>query len=218
MQKELNAPKNQFNNYGKYKYRSVEDITQAVKPLLEKHDLSMTLTDEVVAIEGRFYVKATAEIFSFDGKGNKLSVSSHGYAREVDSKKGMDSAQLTGSCSSYARKYALGGLLLIDDNKDLDTMDNRNEGKPKENNQPEQKVELSFDEKMNAVKKLIAQVAQKTGHSQNDVHNFAISKINQKYGENLNAPTEEYIQEYYGYVQALAYQPKQNNQAVQWGN
>lgn len=117
IQHDLNAPKNQRNNFGNYNYRSCEDILQAVKPLLG--DLTLTISDDIQVIGDRVYVKATATIS--DGE---HSVSTQAFARESLTKKGMDESQITGSTSSYARKYALNGLLLIDDNKDADTRDN----------------------------------------------------------------------------------------------
>lgn len=122
IQQNLKAPKNQFNDFGKYKYRSCEDILEAVKPLL--NGCLLTISDEVVEIGGRVYVKATA---TFVTDNNTISVSA--FARESETKKGMDDSQITGSASSYARKYALNGLFLIDDTKDADTMDNTKEKK-----------------------------------------------------------------------------------------
>jgi essential recombination function protein len=119
IQSELKAPKGQYNSFGKYNYRSCEDILEGVKPLLTKHGLILTIQDSIDLIGDRFYVKATATIT--DGK-EQLSTSS--YARESLDKKGMDASQVTGATSSYARKYALNGLLAIDDTKDADTMDN----------------------------------------------------------------------------------------------
>lgn len=119
IQSELKAPKGQYNSFGKYNYRSCEDILEGVKPLLAKHGLVLTIQDSIDLIGDRFYVKATATIT--DGK-EKLSTSA--YARESLDKKGMDASQVTGATSSYARKYALNGLLAIDDTKDADTMDN----------------------------------------------------------------------------------------------
>jgi len=113
IQKKLNAPKGQFNSFGKYHYRSCEDILTAVKPLLD--GLVLTVDDDMVLVGNRIYVKSTATIS--DGE---TSISTSAFAREEEDKKGMDSAQVTGSTSSYARKYALNGLLLIDDNKDAD--------------------------------------------------------------------------------------------------
>lgn len=116
IQRSLNAPKGQFNKFGKYTYRSCEDILHAVKKLLSFGSLHLTISDEVISINGRFYIKATATIS--DGTDQ---ISASAFAREDDSKKGMDLAQLTGSTSSYARKYALNGLLCIDDMKDNDS-------------------------------------------------------------------------------------------------
>jgi hypothetical protein len=117
IQNELKAPKSNFNSFGKYRYRSAEDILTAVKPLLAKYSCTMTITDEVVFIGGRFYIKATATIT--DEEGNTESVSA--FAREDESKKGMDGSQITGTASSYSRKYCLNGMFLIDDTKDADT-------------------------------------------------------------------------------------------------
>lgn len=119
IQSKLNAPKGQFNKFGKYNYRNCEDILQALKPILD--GAVVLLTDDIMQIGDRFYVKATAAI-----REGESIISTSGFARECLTKKGMDDAQLTGSCSSYARKYALNGLFLIDDNKDADSMDNSN--------------------------------------------------------------------------------------------
>lgn len=119
IQSELKAPKGQYNSFGKYNYRSCEDILEGVKPLLAKHGLVLTIQDGIELIGDRYYIKATATIT--DGK-EELSTSA--YARESLDKKGMDASQVTGATSSYARKYALNGLLAIDDTKDADTMDN----------------------------------------------------------------------------------------------
>lgn len=116
IQSELKAPKGNYNSFGKYKYRSAEDILEAVKPLLSKYDCSMDLSDDVILIGNRFYIKATATIHSDT---SSLSVSA--LAREDEVKKGCDGSQITGTASSYARKYALNGLFLIDDTKDADT-------------------------------------------------------------------------------------------------
>lgn len=126
IQKELKAPKGQMNSFGNYKYRSCEDIVEAVKPLLG--DASLLLSDEIVLIGDRYYVKATAELVD----GTTITRVS-AFAREPLEKKGMDTAQITGATSSYARKYALNGLFAIDDTKDADTMDNSNMGQNKPN-------------------------------------------------------------------------------------
>ena len=114
IQKSLKVPKSNNNSFGKYKYRSCEDILEAVKPLME--DCSLTLSDEVVSIGNHNYVKATAK---FIGDGGLTEVTA--YAREPETQAGMSASQLTGTASSYARKYALNGLFLIDDTKDADT-------------------------------------------------------------------------------------------------
>lgn len=113
---ELKAPKGQRNNFGKYNYRSAEDILEAVKPLANKYGLVPMLTDEIVQVGDRYYVKAKAVIT--DGINTEKA---SGFAREPESKKGMDESQITGTASSYARKYAMNGLYQIDDTKDADT-------------------------------------------------------------------------------------------------
>lgn len=117
IQSELKAPKNKYNSFGKYSYRSCEDILEAVKPLLKKHGCYMTITDDVFVAGDRFYIRATVSLVNKDGK----SVIGVGLAREDKSKAGMSESQITGTASSYARKYALNGLFLIDDTKDADT-------------------------------------------------------------------------------------------------
>lgn len=116
IQSELKAPKNQYNDFGHYSYRSCEDILEALKPLLQKEGLVLRVTDELVNIGNRYYVKAKAILTD----GNE-TIENIGYAREEETKKGMDGSQITGASSSYARKYALNGLFLIDDVKDSDT-------------------------------------------------------------------------------------------------
>lgn len=132
IQSELKAPKGQYNSFGRYKYRSCEDILEAVKPLLLKYGCTLTITDDIIPVEAsvkelkpnmdivtfiRVYVKATCTLTNKDGK----TVTVNGFAREADTKAGMDVSQITGAASSYARKYALNGLFCIDDTKDSDT-------------------------------------------------------------------------------------------------
>lgn len=146
VQSTLKAPKSQYNDFGKYKYRNCEDIIEAVKPLLKANGLLLTLTDELVMVGERYYVKATATVFDTNIGGNHIeqdaghltfttpsTITVTAYAREEETKKGMDGSQITGASSSYARKYALNGLFAIDDNKDSDTTntgdrDNANTG------------------------------------------------------------------------------------------
>jgi len=120
VQKRLKAPKGQKNTFGNYNYRSCEDIVEAVKPLLHEHGASLRIGDDLVNIGNRYYVKATACIHKGD-----QSICETAFAREAESKKGMDESQITGAASSYSRKYALNGLFAIDDTKDADTQDNR---------------------------------------------------------------------------------------------
>lgn len=121
IQQKLVAPKGQYNSFGKYYYRSCEDILEGVKSLLKETKTALTVTDELVLIGDRYYIKATATLYDCD---NGDSVSNSAYARESLDKKGMDESQITGACSSYARKYALNGLFCIDDVADADTRDN----------------------------------------------------------------------------------------------
>ena len=127
IQNELKAPKGQFNSFGRYKYRSCEDILEAVKPLLHKYSCSLNISDEVVMVGDRFYIKATATLRKDTGE---VVSASAAYAREDETKKGMDGAQVTGAASSYARKYALNGLFCIDDTKDADTDEYTKNTKP----------------------------------------------------------------------------------------
>ena len=131
VQRRLKAPKSQFNSYGGYHYRSCEDILEGLKPLLEEYDLLMTLSDGIVYIEGRFYVKATVTVTDVI---TGLSKQVTAYAREPENRKGSDQSQVTGSCSSYARKYALNAFWLIDDTKDADFEEpkQQRQRKPKE--------------------------------------------------------------------------------------
>lgn len=127
IQSELKAPKGQRNDFGKYNYRSCEDILEAVKPLLKERGLAIFITDNIVQIGERYYVRATAAIYDSDGN----SISNSAFAREELKRTGMDASQITGATSSYARKYALNGLFAIDDTKDADaTTKGQDEPKP----------------------------------------------------------------------------------------
>ena len=150
IQSELKAPKNQWNKFGEYHYRSAEDILEAAKKILPQKGCYLTITDTIEMIGNRIYVVATATLTNSEGQ----SVSTKAYAREEENKKGMDAAQITGSASSYARKYALNGLFCIDDTKDPDVTNKH--GKEEEVKKtapatkatpaPQQKVELSLSE------------------------------------------------------------------------
>lgn len=146
IQSKLNAPKGQYNSFGKYNYRNCEDILQALKPILAEHKCHVSLSDEVVIVGNRFYIKATATIT--DSENNSFSTTA--FAREAESKKGMDESQVTGSTSSYARKYALNGLFAIDDNKDADTLNNHADF----TNQPVAQAAIQQGAQMGSVKQL----------------------------------------------------------------
>lgn len=140
-QTELKAPKNQYNSFGKYKYRSAEDILEGVKPVNLKYYLNLTLSDSMEEIGGRVYVTATATLRDVLGEDEPIVVKAS--AREAMNKKGMDDSQITGTASSYARKYALNGLYMIDDTKDADTDENKKESNKKaEKKQKEYEKEL----------------------------------------------------------------------------
>lgn len=132
VQSEVKATKDAYNSFGKYNYRSCESILEAVKPILKNYHCSIVLKDEVEHIGERFYIKAIAEFIDCESE-DKQSVSVSAFAREEETKKGMDGAQVTGSSSSYARKYALAGLLLLDDNKDPDATNKHGKDKKNDN-------------------------------------------------------------------------------------
>lgn len=125
VQTELKAPKGQYNSFGKYKYRSCEDIVEAVKPLLAKHGAVLTITDDVLMVGERHYVRATTHFIDTE-TGDEINTTA--YAREEETKKGMDGSQVTGASSSYARKYALNALFAIDDTKDSDSTNTHGKG------------------------------------------------------------------------------------------
>lgn len=151
IQTELKAPKGQYNSYGGYKYRSCEDILEAVKPLLKDNKCTLRITDDVVQIGERYYIKATAiltDLEESDGY-REREVQNTAYAREEETKKGQDGSQLTGTASSYARKYALNGLFLIDDTKDADTDEHK-----KETGEEEKTEKLATEKQIELLKKI----------------------------------------------------------------
>lgn len=171
IQSELKAPKGQTNTFGGYKYRSCEDILEALKPVLAKYQAAVILSDEIVQLGERWYVKATATLKSKEG-----DISVTAYARETETRKGMDESQITGSASSYARKYALNGLFCIDDTKDADTMDNR-EQTPKQAKptkkaafiDPKHLSMLNTAQNMDELDESMAQIKSSYGDSWQDV-------------------------------------------------
>lgn len=138
----LKVPKSQYNSFGKYSYRSCEDIVEEAKPHLAKEGLLLTMSDELVQMGARYYVKATATVISL---ADASSYSVTAYAREDETNKGMNGSQITGSASSYARKYALNGLFAIDDTKDSDTDENRRESEARQNYNQKQHGTLCAD-------------------------------------------------------------------------
>ena len=148
IQSKLKAPKGQVNKFGNYKYRSCEDIIEAVKPILAAHKAALVISDEIVMVGERVYVKATARL---TGPENTFIGEATAYAREQESKKGMDEAQITGSASSYARKYALNGLFAIDDTKDADTLS------PEDNQAPAKLQSKDYADHINVIKAAIAE-------------------------------------------------------------
>lgn len=161
IQTELKAPKNQFNSFGKYNYRSCEDILEGLKPLLDEYKATLIIADEIVQIGERYYVKAIATLQDVESKEYIHTVA---YAREDESKKGMDLAQVTGSTSSYARKYALNGLFAIDDTKDSDTTNDHGKerkttDKPQDQTMDKEIVDASLasDKQLNLLYSLVKQ-------------------------------------------------------------
>ena len=180
IQKALKAPKSNTNSFGNYKYRSAEDILEAVKPLVHAEGLSLTLTDQVVNVGQANYVKATALLS--DGVQEPYQVSA--YAREAVTKKGMDDAQITGSASSYARKYALSGLFAIDDTKDPDGHDNREHV-----SKPKPKVDELAKAKDNLNKLL-----EEYGHTNTPAKKVIINKVLEKSTVETEKEADEVIQ------------------------
>ena len=177
IQTKLKASKNQYNSFGKYSYRSCEDILESLKPFLDEYRLIINLSDEVELIGDRFYIKAIAKLVEVE---TGASYETKAYAREAESKKGMDSAQVTGATSSYARKYALNGLLAIDDTKDNDYYDNRN---LKQNNANSSKY------KNNNTKKLTLDEAKKIVLNFGDFNNISLGQLAK---ENIGAVKDLY--------------------------
>ncbi len=169
VQQLLKAPKSQRNNFGKYNYRSCEDIIEAAKPLLTERGLLLTISDEISQIGDRYYVKATASVTDGD-----QSVTTVAYAREEEAKKGMDGAQITGSASSYARKYALNGLFAIDDTKDADATNTH--GKKAEK-QADQQVNKPLTQKQ--IFDLKALITEKGRTDQQILDRFKINSFSQ---------------------------------------
>ena len=138
IQQELKCEKSQYNDFGKYNYRNAEDILESLKPLLKKYECIIRITDELINIGNSNYVKATSSLISCEKEGGMISeINSCAYAREAIEQKGMNDSQITGSTSSYARKYALNGLFAIDDTKDSDTTNTHGKDQETQTNVPQ---------------------------------------------------------------------------------
>lgn len=172
IQTTLKAPKNLRNSFGGYMYRNAEGILEAVKPLLEEQKLAMYITDDVIAVGDRVYVKATVKVQDIE---TEASVEATALAREALNKKGMDDSQITGTASSYARKYALNGIFLLDDTKDADTDENQKERTARANKKEQEKNK----EKLDQMK--ISLVKQKTLLDLCEDEKFDINKILKSY-------------------------------------
>jgi len=183
IQAKIKVPKNQFNKFGKYYFRNLEDILEAVKPYLVEHKLTLLLDDEIVNVGNHNYIKATATLS--DGK---ESISAYAYAREAEQQTGMQDAQLTGSTSSYARKYALNGLFAIDDTKDADSQDNT----PKAAKKPVQ----AKQDPLAVAKNNLQKALKSFGHDNEVKMKVAIEKV-------LKKPTVDTVEEANEVMQAL---------------
>ena len=187
IQQELIAPKNQYNSFGKYNYRSCEDILEGLKPFLGKLKVAVTVTDDIVVVGDRFYVKATATLR--DCESNE-TVANTAFARESDDKKGMDASQVTGATSSYDIKYALNGLFCIDDVKDADTRDNRQQ-EAKEQKQAEEDVKKIENLKISDIKvKVLQERCEKEGVPVEKIYKLykveSLADITEKQFRNIN--------------------------------
>ena len=191
VQEELKAPKNQYNSFGKYNYRSCEDILEALKPILAKYGLFLMISDTMKQIGDRYYIMATCTVS--DGE---MHITNCAFAREEESKKGMDGAQVTGTSSSYARKYALNGLFLIDDTKDPDTEEFHRQSK--DNNEKQTSKSSAGSGKIdklvteNQISRMYA-IASDKGYTKEDIKKSIIKKNKQSAKELTMAEYDEII-------------------------
>lgn len=189
IQQELKAPKGQYNSFGKYKYRSCEDILEAVKPICAKHKALLTVSDELVYMGDRYYIKATATLIDTESQEDTVDMTTRtttiiakklentAFAREEETKKGMDGSQITGTASSYARKYALNGLFCIDDTKDADTDEYK-----KQEEKPEPKANGIL---INAIKESAAKYAELKNGNTDELLKYYLNKYRVKNIEEL---------------------------------
>ena len=177
IQEKLNVPKNQLNKFGGYNFRSCEDILEAVKPLLKENKLVLQISDEIVPLGDRYYVRALATLIDTEDKDGNAMIRNVGYAREEENKKGMDASQVTGATSSYARKYALNGLFCIDDTKDPDTNEYQNQQRNYQNNKTNNQVV-----KQNNQPKIITEAQRKRLFAIGNSNNELIKNVIGRYG------------------------------------
>ena len=192
VQEELKAPKGQYNSFGKYYFRSTEDIVEALKPLLIKRGLLLLMYDEIELIGSRIYVVSTADLT--DGAAN-IKVSAR--ARESETKKGMDDSQITGTASSYARKYALNGMFLIDDSKDADTP----EYSGQMNNQQQSKQPKQPGVTLDAVKTALNDLVKKTNGDYTKISAYLLKQVG---ADNFNALSSQQLFEANDYIKQLS--------------
>lgn len=192
VQEELKAPKGQYNSFGKYYFRSTEDIVEALKPLLIKRGLLLLMYDEIELVGSRIYVVSTADLT--DGATN-IKVSAR--ARESEAKKGMDDSQITGTASSYARKYALNGMFLIDDSKDADTP----EYSGQMNNQQQSKQPKQPGVTLDAVKTALNDLVKKTNGDYTKISAYLLKQVG---ADNFNALSSQQLFEANDYIKQLS--------------
>lgn len=200
IQNELKAPKNQFNKFGNYKYRSCEDILEALKPLCAKYKATLIIYDEIVMIGDRYYVKAMAKLYDQE---TTDYIEAYAFARECIDKKGMDQAQVTGATSSYARKYALNGLFNIDDTKDFDTNEVHQQSNQKQGNtQPKQQPQQQGFEQANLMAN-IDNCLKKLKELGVDINSKGSLDFIDKYNNNLHDINIMTDSEKYNYLKVL---------------
>ena len=192
VQEELKAPKGQYNSFGKYYFRSTEDIVEALKPLLIKRGLLLLMYDEIELVGSRIYVVSTADLT--DGAAN-IKVSAR--ARESETKKGMDDSQITGTASSYARKYALNGMFLIDDSKDADTP----EYSGQMNNQQQSKQPKQPGVTLDAVKTALNDLVKKTNGDYTKISAYLLKQVG---ADNFNALSGQQLFAAKDYIKQLS--------------
>ena len=193
VQSELKAPKGQYNSFGKYNYRSTEDILEGLKPILKEKNLVLVVFDDVVQVSDRVYIKSTAKL-SYDQESIEVTA----FARESLTKKGMDDSQITGTASSYARKYALNGMFLIDDSKDADSDEFSKQNKSqKDSEQKSKQPKITLEE----VKMSLNDLVKKTGGDYTAISAYLLKHVK---ADNFNELNVDQIQLANEYIKQLS--------------